>query len=163
MVDVVVNHFASLGPANSINHTRFYPFNDAFYYHPYCEITNYDDQNMVEKCWLGDANVELVDVRTEDSRVISTYQSWISSLITNYSSRSLTSCLLTLLYVQLAKLITVSVDGLRIDTAKHVQKSFWPGFSRAAGVFCTGEVLSNNLAYACDYQNYLDSVINYPL
>jgi alpha-amylase len=101
MVDVVVNHFAWPGPANLTNYSHFNPFNDASFYHPYCEITNYDDQDMVEKCWLGDANVELVDVKTEDSRVFSTYQLWISSLVSNYSSRSLISCLLLLPLVKL--------------------------------------------------------------
>lgn len=55
------------------------------------------------------------------------------------------------------------VDGLRIDTAKHVRKSFWPGFGTAAGVFSTGEVLSGSIDYACNYQNYMDSVLNYPM
>jgi glycosidase len=34
-----------------------------------------------------------------------------------------------------------SVDGLRIDTLKHVRKTFWPDYEKAAGVWCTGEVL----------------------
>jgi hypothetical protein len=61
------------------------------------------------------------------------------------------------------KLIEMLVDGLRIDTAKHVQKSFWPAFIKAAGVFATGEVLSDKPDYTCNYQRYLDSVINYPV
>jgi len=61
------------------------------------------------------------------------------------------------------KLIEILVDGLRLDTAKHVQKSFWPEFSKSAGVFATGEVFSGNYKYTCDYQKYLDSVINYPM
>jgi alpha-amylase len=65
--------------------------------------------------------------------------------------------------IVLTELTNVLVDGLRIDTAKHVQKSFWPGFSKAAGVFCTGEVLSGSPNYTCDYQNYLDSVLDYPM
>jgi alpha-amylase len=65
--------------------------------------------------------------------------------------------------MRLTDLINTLVDGLRIDTTKHVRKSFWPGFSAAAGVFCTGEVLSSSPNYTCDYQNYLDSVLNYPM
>jgi alpha-amylase len=163
MVDIVVNHFGSAGPANITNYSRLNPFNNASFYHPYCEITDYDDQDMVEKCWLGDSNVELVDVRTEDPRVFGTYQLWISSLIREYSSKYLLKCLPLLLFVELTKLIHVLVDGLRIDTAKHVQKSFWPEFSKAAGVFSTGEVLSGSPNYTCDYQNYLDSVLDYPM
>ena len=40
-----------------------------------------------------------------------------------------------------------SVDGDRIDTVKHVQKEFFPGFASTAGVFTIGEVgltLSHN-------------------
>jgi alpha-amylase len=163
MVDVVVNHFAYPGPANETKYSGLSPFNDASFYHSYCEITNYDDQDMVEKCWLGDANVELVDVKTEDSRVVNTLQLWISSLVANYSSRLFANHFLASLCTDFTNLNTILVDGLRIDTAKHVQKSFWPGFSAASGVFCTGEVLSGNSSYTCEYQNYLASVLNYPM
>lgn len=55
------------------------------------------------------------------------------------------------------------VDGLRIDTVKHVQQSFWPGYNKAAGVYCVGEVFDGDPAYTCPYQNYLDGVLNYPM
>jgi alpha-amylase len=63
------------------------------------------------------------------------------------------------------KLITYpyTVDGLRIDTVKHVQKSFWPGYNSAAGVYCVGEVFDGDPAYTCPYQSYLDGVLNYPV
>jgi alpha-amylase len=96
MVDVVVNHFASPGPAKQVNYSGFNPFNDASFYHSYCEITNYDDQDMVERCWLGDTNVELVDMKTDDLGVLRIYQLWISALVSNYSSGSIVKCLLKL-------------------------------------------------------------------
>jgi len=86
MVDVVVNHFVSPRPANLTNYSRFGPFNNASFFHPYCEITNYDDQSLVEKCWLGDSKVWLADVDTEQAKVIGTYKKWIASLVTSYSS-----------------------------------------------------------------------------
>lgn len=55
------------------------------------------------------------------------------------------------------------VDGLRVDTVKHVEKSFWPGFNSAAGVYCVGEVFQGDPAYTCPYQNYMDGVLNYPM
>lgn len=88
MVDIVVNHFASPETASQTDYSRLTPFDDASFYHKYCEITNYDDQEMVEDCWLGDSHVELVDVKTEDPRVLSAYQSWISSLVANFSSEN---------------------------------------------------------------------------
>ncbi len=42
---------------------------------------------------------------------------WISSLVKDYS-----------------------IDGIRIDAAKHIRKDFWPDFVKAAGVFSIGEV-----------------------
>lgn len=89
MVDIVVNHFAFPGSSNSIDYSRFKPFDDASFYHSFCEVTDYENQAMVEDCWLGDSNVELADVKTEDPRVIDAYHSWISSLVTNYSSKLL--------------------------------------------------------------------------
>lgn len=57
----------------------------------------------------------------------------------------------------------VAVDGLRIDTVKHVDTSFWPGFGEAAGVFITGEVTNGDPYGLCPYQNYMDSVLNYAM
>ena len=58
---------------------------------------------------------------------------------------------------------TFAIDGLRIDTVKHVQKEFWPGFNKAAGIFSLGEVLDGDPSYVCPYQDVLDGVLNYPL
>ncbi|KKY18231.1 hypothetical protein UCDDS831_g06022 [Diplodia seriata] len=139
MVDIVVNHNGWAGSASSVDYSRFNPFNSQDYYHSYCAV-NYDSQDSVEDCWLGDDTVALVDLNTEDSRVVEGYETWISQLVANYS-----------------------IDGLRIDTAKHVDKAFYPGFEDAAGVFSTGEVFDGDPSYTCDYQNYLDSVLNYPI
>lgn len=56
-----------------------------------------------------------------------------------------------------------TVDGLRIDTVKHVQTDFWPGYNTAAGVYCVGEVLDGDADYTCPYQEVLDGVLNYPM
>lgn len=55
------------------------------------------------------------------------------------------------------------VDGLRVDTVKHVQKDFWPGYNEAAGVYCVGEVLDGDADYTCPYQEVMDGVLNYPM
>lgn len=55
------------------------------------------------------------------------------------------------------------IDGLRVDTAKHVDAKFWTTFLAAAGVFSLGEVLDGDAAYTCKYQGVLDSVLNYPV
>ena len=44
------------------------------------------------------------------------------------------------------------VDGLHIDTVKHVRKDFWPDFSKAAGVFTPGYVFTiDDSEYAAQY------------
>lgn len=55
------------------------------------------------------------------------------------------------------------VDGLRVDTVKHVQKDFWPDYNKAAGVYCVGEVLDGDVDYTCPWQEVMDGVLNYPM
>jgi len=87
MIDIVVNHNGWPGPQSSVDYSRFNPFNNAGYYHNYCPIDNYNDQGKVEGCWLGDNNVMLPDLKTEDSIVAGMYQSWIKGLVAEYSSK----------------------------------------------------------------------------
>ncbi|OQE06679.1 hypothetical protein PENVUL_c017G05970 [Penicillium vulpinum] len=140
MVDVVANHMGYAGAGNNVDYSVFNPFSSSSYFHPYCLISNYNDQSNVENCWLGDTTVSLPDLDTTQSSVQSLWNSWISNLVSTYS-----------------------IDGLRVDTVKHVQKSFWPGFNSAAGVYSVGEVFDGDPAYTCDYQHYIDGVLNYPM
>lgn len=55
------------------------------------------------------------------------------------------------------------VDGIRVDTVRHVQKDFWPGFNKAAGVYCVGEVFDGDAGFTCPYQEVMDGVLNYPV
>ncbi|KAL8659980.1 MAG: hypothetical protein Q9226_000143 [Calogaya cf. arnoldii] len=143
MVDVVVNHFGWAGDGNNVNYSKMYPFDDRKYYHPYCKITDEDylsNQTAVEQCWLGDDVVSLPDIDTSSTFVRQTYDQWISSLVSVFG-----------------------IDGLRIDTVKHVEKSFWSNFRSAAEVYTLGEVFDGDVAYTCPYQEQLDGVLNYPL
>ncbi|CCC14124.1 hypothetical protein SMACR_08465 [Sordaria macrospora] len=54
-----------------------------------------------------------------------------------------------------------SLDGLRIDSVKHVEKSFWPGFESAAGVYAIGEVFQGDPAYLAPYQSYISGLLDY--
>lgn len=53
-------------------------------------------------------------------------------------------------------------DGLRVDSVKHVEPSFWPGFSAAAGVYLLGEVYQGDPLYVAPYQQHMEGVIDYP-
>ncbi|KAH8152050.1 uncharacterized protein LAJ45_04044 [Morchella importuna] len=140
MVDVAPNHFAWSGTAASVDYSEFVPFNSEDYFHSFCFISDYSNQENVEDCWLGDNSVPLVDVNTGLTTVQTEYHEWIAELVSNYS-----------------------IDGLRIDTVKHVQKDFWPDFEDASGVYCVGEVYSGDASYTCPYQNYLSGVLNFPV
>ena len=126
MVDVVVNHFGPVDPSTS--YASFNPFDQSSYFHPYCLITDYNNQTDVEQCWLGDDKLALADVNTENPLVTWTFYTWIQSLVKKYG-----------------------IDGLRIDTVKHVSKDFWPAFSAFSGVYTVGEVYHGDTAYVKDY------------
>ena len=126
MVDVVVNHF---GPANSsASYASFNPLNQPSYFHPECLITDYNNQTDVEQCWLGDDKLALADVDTENPRIVKMFNHWIKFLVKGYG-----------------------IDGIRIDTAKHVRKDFWPAFAASSGVYTVGEVWHENTTYVADY------------
>ncbi|CAK7202232.1 hypothetical protein SEUCBS139899_004954 [Sporothrix eucalyptigena] len=140
MVDVVANHMGYDGAGTSVDYSVFTPFDSQSYFHPYCLISNYNNQTNVEDCWLGDTTVSLPDLDTTQTAVQTIWYDWVANLVSTYN-----------------------IDGLRIDTVKHVQSSFWPGYNDAAGVYCVGEVLDGDPAYTCPYQDVLDGVLNYPL
>ena len=126
MVDIVVNHLVSKDPPPSFS--AFNPFNEASDFHPRCNITDYNNQTQVEQCWLGDDNLALADVNTEDNNIVETYNNWIKALVKNNT-----------------------IDGIRIDTVKHVRKDFWPNFASSSGVYTIGEILHNETDYVADY------------
>ncbi|KAL2828591.1 family 13 alpha amylase in complex with acarbose [Aspergillus pseudoustus] len=116
------------------------PFSSQKYFHSPCFVQNYEDQTQVEQCWLGDNSVSLPDLDTNRANTRDYWYDWIGSLVSNYS-----------------------IDGLRIDTVKHVQKDFWDGFNDAAGVYCFNEIFDGDPAHTCPYQEHLDGVLNYPI
>ncbi|CAI6337087.1 unnamed protein product [Periconia digitata] len=130
---VMVDVVANHMGQSAISSMRPEPLNQASSYHSTCEI-NYADQKSVEVCSIAG----LPDVKTEDSNIRSVYQTWIKWLINEYK-----------------------FDGARIDTVKHVEKDFWPGFVSASGVYCIGEVWEGNVDYLAGYANSMPGLLNY--
>ncbi|KAG7292338.1 hypothetical protein NEMBOFW57_002373 [Staphylotrichum longicolle] len=93
---------------------------------------NYSSQTSIETCWQGSNIVSLPDLRTEDNSVRQIWNDWVRQMVSKYS------------------------------IAKHVEGSFWPGFSSAAGVYLLGEVFNGDPLYVAPYQQYLDGVVDYP-
>ncbi|PTU25070.1 hypothetical protein P175DRAFT_0528594 [Aspergillus ochraceoroseus IBT 24754] len=144
MVDTVINNMAYIthggNPATDVNYTTFKPFNGPQYYHPYCKINDYNNYPEAQQCWTGDNIVALPDLKTEDEQVQSVLNKWIQDMISTYS-----------------------IDGLRLDAAKHVTPDFLPKFQEAANAFITGEVYEKSIDIVCSYQKELTSVPNYPI
>ncbi|TDL27217.1 alpha-amylase [Rickenella mellea] len=137
MVDVVVNNVMALSTTPDFTS---YLFKDPTQYHPYCSI-QWGNVTSEQNCWLGDTNVTLPDVNTQDGTVQASYGLWIQSLVQTYN-----------------------IDGLRID-GTHVNTDFWPVFCENAGVFCIGEVFGSDMDQAASYQGpqALDSILHYPM
>ncbi|EAU37477.1 hypothetical protein ATEG_02515 [Aspergillus terreus NIH2624] len=112
------------------------PLNQESSYHSSCTI-DYSDQSSIEDCRIAS---DLPDVNTESSEIRTLFQEWISWLVKEYQ-----------------------FDGLRIDTVKHVEKDFWPGFCSAAGVYTIGEVWDGDPNYLAGYANSMDAVLNYAI
>lgn len=146
MVDVVINNMAQAidgsMPDQTIDYSQLQPFNDERYYHKYCNITDYDNDEIAQQCWLGVTNVALPDLDTESQEVADMIGTWITGLVANYS-----------------------IDGLRIDAAKHVNNEYLPPFVEAAGVFTFGEIFSGVVANVCKYQrdNLISGLPNFPV
>lgn len=143
MVDVVINDMAipidgAMTDKTVIDYSKFNPYNDAKYFHPYCNITDYANSTNAQGCWLGADIVALPDLDTESDVVATMMHDWIKELVSNYS-----------------------IDGLRIDAAKHVNNDFLHSFVENAGVFTFGEVYSGEIGDVCRYQDFMDGLPNY--
>uniref|UniRef100_A0A8H7N3S0 Alpha-amylase n=1 Tax=Bionectria ochroleuca TaxID=29856 RepID=A0A8H7N3S0_BIOOC len=109
------------------------PLNQASAYHASCDI-NYNDQNSIEQCRISG----LPDINTEDNSVKAALNDWVKWLVKEYS-----------------------FDGVRIDTVKHVSKSFWPDFAWSSGVYTIGEVFNGDPNYLAGYDNLMGGLLNY--
>ncbi|KUI52905.1 Alpha-amylase 2 [Cytospora mali] len=143
LVDVVVNDMAqafnnTIPPP--VDYSLLNPFNNKDYYHPYCNVTEWDNATNYQDCWLYPYGVALADLDTESDTVVDMFGKWIKELISNYT-----------------------IDGVRIDAAKHVNDGFLPKFVDNAGVFALGEVLTGVVDDFCPYQTqgYLPGMPNY--
>lgn len=145
MMDTVINNMAYItngsNPATNIDYSVFTPFNNADYFHPYCKISDWNNMTNAQRCQTGDKYVPLPDLYTEHEDVQQLMIKWANKVIKTYS-----------------------IDGLRIDAAKHVNPGFLENFRKGVDIFMTGEVLEGAVSIMEDYQtNYIDSLPNYPI
>lgn len=110
------------------------PLDQASSYHSPACVIDYNNQTSIEFCRIDN----LPDVNTQSSDLRTLYQTWVKWLVTEYS-----------------------FDGVRIDTVRHVEKDFWPGFASAAGVYSIGEVFSGDATYLLGYAKTMSGLLNY--
>jgi alpha-amylase len=145
MMDTVINNMAYItngsNPATHIDYSTFTPFNNSDYFHPYCKITDWTNYTNAQNCQTGDKIVPLPDLFTEHQDVQTLLENWAQDTMQTYS-----------------------IDGLRIDAAKHVSSGFLRNFDKSTSAFMTGEVLEMSRDIICNYQhNYIQSLPNYPV
>lgn len=137
MLDVVVNHTGDFRPTNG---TAKAPFDNPDWYHNAGDITqndyNTNNQSRIEN---GDV-ASLDDLKQENTAVATELKNWGKWIIAQSG-----------------------VDGLRVDTAKHVPKWFLKDFDTAVNTFTIGEVFNGDPAYVADYSNYSDAVLDFPM
>ncbi|KAK9237362.1 alpha-amylase [Lipomyces kononenkoae] len=141
MVDVVINHLASNTLPQDVDYGSYpAPFNTPDAFHPACQI-DFSNQSSVEDCWLvTEPAPALVDLKNEDQVILDALINSVVDLVETYA-----------------------IDGIRLDTARHVPKPSLAKFQQKVGVFVTGEALNQSVPYVAQYQGPLDSAINYPL
>lgn len=141
MVDVVINHLTSNEFAQNIDYSLFpAPFNTPTVFHPSCSI-DYANQSSVEDCWLVESPPPvLADLDSENPAVYDPMVQSVVNIVKEYN-----------------------VDGIRLDTARHIPKPYLAQFQKAVGVFVTGEAVNDSIPYVTQYQGPLNSALNYPL
>lgn len=93
MVDIVANFAASTSTDTSEASLarQNLTFKKPEQYHPLCWI-DYNSQDSIERCWMGNSNVPLMDYNTENVEVQDTLNAMIKNFVKTYQ-----------------------IDGLRID------------------------------------------------
>jgi len=143
MVDVVLNDVAVKIDAEAdertvIDYSKFNPFNEEKYFHPWCNITYTNSRTADQDCWTSSNVVALPDLKTESPTVQSMALTWAKQLVSNYS-----------------------IDGLRIHRAVNIDTAFLKKFTAEVGVFTMGEVYLEDLKPLCEYMKIVDAVPNF--
>ena len=112
------------------------PFDDPTWYHNKGNIQNYGNQQEVED---GDL-LGLDDLDQDNPATRAELLKWIAWLKTE-----------------------TGLDGLRVDTAKHLPKEFLREFDQAANTFSLAEVFSSDAGYVAPYTEFNDAILDYPL
>ncbi|THU92286.1 glycoside hydrolase [Dendrothele bispora CBS 962.96] len=138
MVDVVVNHPLEKklkNPTSKSKRLAAIPTNTSNIY-----PSTFDYSTLQPFSGTTILKTPLIDLDTRKTHTnVGIMNDWVKNLVSEYS-----------------------IDGLRIDTVKHVRKEFWNDFAESAGVYTIGEVLIDNTTYASPYIQLISSILHYP-
>ena len=128
--------FNHVGPVGT-TYTGINPFNKAEHYHDYCDITDYSNQTNVENCRIAG----LPDLKQENTWVRDELIAWANWIVKTYN-----------------------LDGLRIDTVKHVPTTFWKAYMNGMpNIYMVGEVFDGNPSYLSTYTKIMPGQLSYPM
>lgn len=141
ILDVVPNHTGDyLDPfATQYNPPDFHPappFNDPNWYHHNGDVTDWNNQWLVENGDIGGLDDLAQEVPAVEQELYSVYQYWFTQ---------------------------TGADAARVDAARSMPKWFLQSFENAIGVPTFGEIFHGNVDYVSDYQNYEWGVLDFPL
>jgi glycosidase len=141
ILDVVPNHTADYlaGTSTTYSPSTYMPAspldNSAYYHHNGdCLFNGQETQTQIENCDLGG-----LDDLDQGNSFVSNY------LLTTYKDW-----------------IDMGFDGVRVDAARSVPKSWLQTFETTMGVPTFGEIFVGDIDYVSDYQNYEWGVLDFP-
>lgn len=141
ILDAVPNHTADyLNGTSTVYSPSTYspaaPFNNPDWYHHNGDITNYNDYYQLVNNDMG--GLDDIDQSNTDAKnaILNAYKDWIDD---------------------------VDFDGIRVDAASSLPKTFISEFESYVGVPTFGEVFNGSVDFVSDFQDYQWGVLDFPL
>lgn len=141
VLDVVPNHTGDyLAPfATQYNPPDFHPaapFDNPTWYHHNGDVTDWNDQWLVENGDIGGLDDLAQEVPAVAEELNNVYRYWFTQ---------------------------TGADAARVDAARSMPKWFLQSFENAIGVPTFGEIFHGDVSYVSDYQRYEWGVLDFPL
>lgn len=141
ILDVVPNHTADYlnGTSTTYSPSTYKPAspldNSSYFHHNGdCKFDGSETQSQIESCDLGGLDDLDQSNSTVSSYLVNTYKDWVD----------------------------MGFDGIRVDAARSIPKSWLSSFQTAMGVPTFGEVFVGDVDYVAPYQNYEWGVLDFP-
>ena len=141
ILDVVPNHTADYLAAgvasySDANYQPAAPLNNPDFYHHAgdCLFNGLESQEQIENCDLGGLDDLDQSNPAVSDYLIRTYKDWVD----------------------------MGFDGIRVDAARSVPKTWLSTFEQEMGVPTFGEIFVGNVDYVADYQRYEWGALDFP-